>query len=63
MISDDEDGFYMEEVVQLDDNEIYGSKKSEKKELKLLDHSRVNYKPFRKNFYIECDEIKRMGED
>lgn len=34
MISDDEDGFYMEEVVQLDDNEIYGSKKSEKKELK-----------------------------
>lgn len=64
LISDDEDGYYMEEVVQLEE-EMMGKegKKQEKKEMKVLDHSMINYKPFKKNFYIECEELKKMNEE
>jgi ATP-dependent RNA helicase DDX46/PRP5 len=34
-----------------------------KKALALVDHSKVNYTPFRKNFYIEVPEIARMSEE
>jgi hypothetical protein len=58
LISDDEDGYYMEEVIQLDEENIgKESKKQEKKEMKVLDHNIINYRPFKKHFYIECDEI------
>lgn len=38
-------------------------KLAEKKELKSLDHSLINYKPYRKDFYIECQEITNMTEE
>ena len=63
LISDDEDGYYMEEVVQLDEDAIgKEGRKQEKKELKLADHNTINYKPFKKHFYIECDEIRDKSE-
>ena len=37
------------------------SAKAKKKELALVDHSRIEYEPFRKNFYIESPEISRMS--
>ena len=31
-----------------------------KKDLTVVDHSTVTYKPFRKNFYVEVPELMRM---
>lgn len=35
----------------------------EKKELKAVDHSKIDYIIFRKNLYHEVPEIKKMGDD
>ncbi|CAL1366082.1 unnamed protein product [Linum trigynum] len=35
-------------------------KKTKAEKLSLVDHSKIDYKPFRKNFYIEVKEITRM---
>ncbi|CAI0397226.1 unnamed protein product [Linum tenue] len=35
-------------------------KKTKAEKLSLVDHSKIYYKPFRKNFYIEVKEITRM---
>jgi len=37
--------------------------RSKKKELPLVDHSTIEYAPFRKNFYIEVPEIKKMTDE
>eukprot|EP00310_Coccolithus_braarudii_P018342 CAMPEP_0183344128 /NCGR_PEP_ID=MMETSP0164_2-20130417/9882_1 /TAXON_ID=221442 /ORGANISM="Coccolithus pelagicus ssp braarudi, Strain PLY182g" /LENGTH=767 /DNA_ID=CAMNT_0025515085 /DNA_START=48 /DNA_END=2349 /DNA_ORIENTATION=+ len=37
--------------------------RSRKKELPKVDHAVVSYAPFRKNFYIEVPEIKRMTDE
>lgn len=37
-------------------------KMTEKKELKPVDHLQMNYKPFRREFYIECPEIRDMTQ-
>lgn len=36
---------------------------AKKKQLKPVDHSTIQYIDFRKNFYIECDEIQRMTDE
>ncbi|CAI0541240.1 unnamed protein product [Linum tenue] len=44
-----------------DDEEfIKRVKKTKAEKLSLVDHSKIDYKPFRKNFYIEVKEISRM---
>lgn len=35
----------------------------EKKELKAVDHAKIDYIIFRKNLYHEVPEIKKMGDD
>lgn len=39
------------------------AKKVKKKELATVDHSRINYEPFRKEFYIPPPDIANMTED
>jgi len=39
------------------------AKKVKKKELATVDHSRVNYEPFRKEFYIPPPDIANMTDD
>ncbi|CAN0914383.1 DEAD-box ATP-dependent RNA helicase 42 [Linum grandiflorum] len=48
--SDDED----------DEEFIKRVKKTKAEKLSLVDHTKIDYKPFRKNFYIEVKEISRM---
>lgn len=35
----------------------------QKKELAKVDHTTVEYKPFRKNFYVEVPEITKMTQE
>lgn len=37
-------------------------KRKQKKELMKVDHSKINYIPFRKNFYIECPDISELTD-
>lgn len=39
------------------------AKKVKKKELATVDHSRVNYEPFRKEFYLPPPDIAKMTDD
>ncbi|KAI7849355.1 P-loop containing nucleoside triphosphate hydrolase protein [Circinella umbellata] len=66
---DDEDG----KPDQDDDNKsddsdsedilALAAKKARKKDLAIVDHSQIDYEPFRKNFYIEPPELKEMTSD
>ncbi|CAH2036683.1 unnamed protein product [Thlaspi arvense] len=38
-------------------------KKTKAEKLSLVDHSKIEYEPFRKNFYIEVKDISRMTEE
>uniref|UniRef100_A0A1J3G9V7 RNA helicase n=1 Tax=Noccaea caerulescens TaxID=107243 RepID=A0A1J3G9V7_NOCCA len=38
-------------------------KKTKAEKLSLVDHSKMDYEPFRKNFYIEVKDISRMTPD
>ncbi|KAM5574005.1 hypothetical protein ABKV19_013496 [Rosa sericea] len=46
-----------------DDEFIKRVKKTKAEKLSLVDHSKIDYIPFRKNFYIEVKEISRMTPD
>ena len=37
--------------------------KNKKKELPVVDHSKIEYKPFRKNLYVEVPELAKMTEE
>ncbi|KAF9451634.1 P-loop containing nucleoside triphosphate hydrolase protein [Macrolepiota fuliginosa MF-IS2] len=39
------------------------AKKVKKKELAMVDHSRINYEPFRKEFYVPPPDIANMTDD
>uniref|UniRef100_A0A2P2MRT2 RNA helicase n=1 Tax=Rhizophora mucronata TaxID=61149 RepID=A0A2P2MRT2_RHIMU len=43
-----------------DDEFMKRVKKTKAEKLSIVDHSKIDYKPFRKNFYIEVKEISRM---
>jgi ATP-dependent RNA helicase DDX46/PRP5 len=50
----------------VDDEDFFKSnvpKRKQKKELIKVDHSKFNYPPFRKNFYIEVPEITKMSKE
>ncbi|XP_010477348.1 PREDICTED: DEAD-box ATP-dependent RNA helicase 42 isoform X1 [Camelina sativa] len=38
-------------------------KKTKAEKLSLVDHSKIEYEPFRKNFYIEVKDISRMTQE
>ncbi|CAN8259843.1 unnamed protein product [Cochlearia groenlandica] len=38
-------------------------KKTKVEKLSLVDHSRIEYEPFRKNFYIQVNDISRMTQE
>ena len=44
-----------------DDEFMKRVKKTKVEKLSLVDHSKINYPPFRKNFYIEVKEISRIA--
>ncbi len=50
--SESEEGDLMEHVTALENKK--------KKELAAVDHSKVEYQPYRKNFYVEVPELARM---
>ena len=37
-----------------------GLQSKQKKLLKAIDHTKVEYQPFRKNFYVEVPELAKM---
>ncbi|KAE8671969.1 DEAD-box ATP-dependent RNA helicase 42 [Hibiscus syriacus] len=43
-----------------DDEFMKRVKKTKAEKLSIVDHTKIDYKPFRKNFYIEVKEISRM---
>ncbi|WCJ44773.1 Pre-mRNA-processing ATP-dependent RNA helicase PRP5 [Euphorbia peplus] len=46
-----------------DDEFMKRVKKTKAEKLSVVDHSKIDYKPFRKNFYIEVKEISRMTSE
>lgn len=38
-------------------------KKAKKKDVLTIDHSEIDYKPFRKNFYTETTELQNLTEE
>ncbi|KAH7537539.1 hypothetical protein FEM48_Zijuj03G0103800 [Ziziphus jujuba var. spinosa] len=46
-----------------DDEFMKRVKKTKAEKLSIVDHSKIDYKPFRKNFYIEVREISRMTSE
>lgn len=44
-------------------NRLAAANRGTKKVLEQVDHSKVEYLPFRKDFYIEVPEIAKMTED
>ncbi|KAL4297096.1 hypothetical protein GQ457_12G032210 [Hibiscus cannabinus] len=46
-----------------DDEFMKRVKKTKAEKLSIVDHSKIDYKPFRKNFYIEVKEISRMTSE
>ncbi|KAI4364331.1 hypothetical protein MLD38_020439 [Melastoma candidum] len=46
-----------------DDEFIKRVKKTKAEKLTIVDHSKIEYQPFRKNFYIEVKEVSRMSPD
>ncbi|XAR56870.1 RNA helicase [Bertholletia excelsa] len=46
-----------------DDEFMKRVKKTKAEKLSIVDHSKIEYLPFRKNFYIEVKEISRMNSE
>uniref|UniRef100_A0A803NIC1 RNA helicase n=1 Tax=Cannabis sativa TaxID=3483 RepID=A0A803NIC1_CANSA len=59
----------VEKLSSVSDPSVHGNKSSElkskdkKDNQSNVDHSKIDYKPFRKNFYIESKEISRMTSE
>lgn len=62
-IFSDDDGADMEAVGEDPDEILAMASKKKKKEIPTVDHSKVQYEPFRKNFYTEPQDLKEMSED
>jgi ATP-dependent RNA helicase DDX46/PRP5 len=55
MLVDDNSMFYEE-----DEDDVKKTTVSKKKDLEPVDHSKINYPKFRKNFYIESKDVKNL---
>lgn len=62
-IFNDDDAADMDAVGEDADDILAMVSKKKKKEIPTTDHSKVEYEPFRKNFYTEPQELKEMSED
>ncbi|KAF1002867.1 DEAD-box ATP-dependent RNA helicase 45-like [Apium graveolens] len=60
--ADDED-MPVEDDDEDDDEFMKRVKKTKAEKLSIVDHSKIDYIPFRKNFYIEVKEISRMTSE
>ena len=49
-----------DDVDEDDDEFMKRVKKTKAEKLSIVDHSKIDYQPFKKNFYIEVKEISRM---
>ena len=41
-------------------DQVAALEQKKKKELATVDHSKIEYRPYRKNFYVEVPELARM---
>ncbi|XP_010539759.1 PREDICTED: DEAD-box ATP-dependent RNA helicase 42-like [Tarenaya hassleriana] len=57
---ENEDDPYVDED---DEDFMKRVKKTKAEKLSLVDHSKIDYEPFRKNFYIEVKELSRMTQE
>lgn len=67
---DKEEALYGDDEIQLapaeadpDDILAMAAKMKKKKELPTVNHAKMNYEPFRKNFYVEPAELAEMTEE
>ncbi|OMO90887.1 hypothetical protein COLO4_18817 [Corchorus olitorius] len=60
--SDSDYGDFENDQENIEDDEEFMKrvKKPKAEKLSIVDHSKIDYKPFRKNFYIQVKEIARM---
>ncbi|KFD58932.1 hypothetical protein M513_00095 [Trichuris suis] len=54
---------YSDEEQDVDIEQAMSSLASQAKQLPITDHSKVYYRPFRKDFYVEVPELKRMSQE
>ncbi|KAJ5098966.1 Pre-mRNA-processing ATP-dependent RNA helicase prp5 [Penicillium argentinense] len=60
----DDDGVDMTAVGNEDADDVLAmAKKKKKKDVPKVDHAKVDYESFRKEFYQESDELKEMSEE
>jgi hypothetical protein len=61
MVNKDKDGNSVNGATQASYLELE-KRRAEKKNLKVIDHSLVQYEPIRKNLYIEVKEVSAMSQ-
>ncbi|CAD5119735.1 DgyrCDS8331 [Dimorphilus gyrociliatus] len=54
---------YSSEEDEEDLNDAMAGLRNKKKELVMVDHSKIYYRPFRKDFYVEVPELQRMTSE
>lgn len=59
----DGEGADMEAVGEDPEDYLNMSSKKKKKEVPTVDHSKIDYEPFRKNFYTEPQELKDLNDE
>lgn len=62
-IFSDDDGADMDAVGDDDDEMLAIASKRKKKEVPTVDHSKIEYEPFRRDFYTEPQELKEMSDE
>ncbi|ODQ55985.1 P-loop containing nucleoside triphosphate hydrolase protein [Saitoella complicata NRRL Y-17804] len=63
MSDDDGAGTSSDDALEAEDILAMAAKKAKKKELPNIDHSTIDYEPFRKEFYVEPAELREMTEE
>ncbi|BFZ60206.1 pre-mRNA processing RNA-helicase [Saitoella coloradoensis] len=63
MSDDDGAGPSSDDALEAEDILAMAAKKAKKKELPNIDHSAIDYEPFRKEFYVEPAELREMTEE
>ncbi|KAK9463325.1 P-loop containing nucleoside triphosphate hydrolase protein [Lipomyces oligophaga] len=60
---EDDDPRGAAEDIDLDDVLAMSQKSKKKKDIPIMDHSKIAYEPFRKQFYVEPDEVANMAKE
>ncbi|EEB07473.1 ATP-dependent RNA helicase Prp11 [Schizosaccharomyces japonicus yFS275] len=61
--TNDEDDLYEQSTTLAEEENILAlaAKRMKKKDFITVDHSKINYEDFRKNFYVEPEELKKLS--